>query len=93
MDTSESTPEWQFFNRIEELESLKPKAEDSFILAANALLLAFVALVKHHPKAARKLKDSVIAHLEETNLSRELLKELGHVLTIVCDEFEKDASG
>ena len=89
MDTDESTPEWDIFGRIEKLETLEPKAEDGFILAANALLLAFVALVKDRPKAARKLKDSFIAHLEETNLSRELLKELGHVFTIVCDEFEK----
>jgi hypothetical protein len=89
MDTNESMPEWDFFARIEELESLEPKVEDNFILAANALLFGFVALAGERPKAARKLKDLFIAHLEETNLSRELLKELSRILTIVCDGLEK----
>jgi len=89
MDTHEDTPEWGFFDRIEKLESLKPTVEDGRILALNALFVAFIALVKGHPKAARKLKDSFIAHLEETNLSPEILKELERALIIACDEFEK----
>jgi hypothetical protein len=89
MDTHESTPEWDIFERIEKLETLKPTAEEGRILAVEALGLAFMALVIGRPKAARKLKDLYIAHLETTNLSPELLKELGHALTTVCDSLEE----
>ena len=89
MDTHESTPEWDIFGRIEKLETLQPTAEDTRILAVNALFLAFIALVKDHPRAARKMKDEYVAHLETTNLNPELLKELGRFLTIICDSFEE----
>ncbi len=89
MDASESTPEYDIFKRIEELEALKPTAEDGRILAVDALILAFIALVRDHPRTARKLKDSYLAHLETSNLSPELLKELERFLIIVCDELEK----
>lgn len=89
MDTHESTREWDIFKRIERLETLKPTAEDSRILATDALFLAFIALVKDRPKGARKLKDFYIAHLETSKLSPELLKELKDILTSACDQFEK----
>ena len=88
METHESIPEWNIFERIEKLEALKPTAEDSLILAGHALLLGFIALVKDRPKTARKLKDSFITHLETTKLSPEILKEIERTLIIACDEFE-----
>lgn len=89
MDTHESTPEWDIFGRIEKLETLQPTAEEGRILAVEALGLAFMALVIGRPKAARKLKDTYVAHLETTNLSPELLKELGRALTTVCDSLKE----
>lgn len=88
MDTSGTAPEWAFFARIEKLEHLQVKAEDGFILAIHALVFAFAALIKDDPKAARKLKDLLVDHLETATLSPELLKELGRLLTSVCDQFE-----
>ena len=89
MDTHESTPEWDIFERIEKLETLQPTAEEGRILAVEALSLAFMALVIGRPKGARKVKDLYIDHLETTNLSPELVKELGRALTTVCDSLEK----
>lgn len=89
MDPNDSAPVWDFFERIERLESLRPTAEDSLLLGVYAYAMAFAALVKDNPNIARKLKDTFTAHLETTNLNPELIKVLEGALTVVCDQFEQ----
>lgn len=88
MDTDGNTPEFDIFGRIEKLETLQPTAEESRILAVEALSLAFVAFVGHNPKSARRTKDLYMEYLE-TKLSPELLKKLSHVFTDLCATFEQ----
>lgn len=91
MDSNDSAPAWNFFERIERLESLKPTTEDSLLLAIDALFMAFLALVRSNASFARSLKDDYVEHLEGSSLSPEVRKEVKRVLTLVCDQLDKQA--
>jgi hypothetical protein len=89
MDTSESTPEFDIFKRIEKLEALKPTAEDGRILGMYAVYISFIALALQRPGQARKLKDTVMADLKKLGLSAGVLERLEKDLVEICDEAEK----
>lgn len=89
MDTTESAPEWEFFERIERLEALKPTADDGRILGAYAVGLSFTALALQRPNAARKMKDGVLGELEKRGISPGVLKWLKAYFLETCDLLEQ----
>jgi hypothetical protein len=83
------TPEWEIFSRIEELEALKPTAEDAHILAVTSIGLAFAASASQDPARARIIKDEVVGILKMLGLSSGLLEWLERALLGICDLVEE----
>lgn len=82
-------PKWHIFERIEELEKLRPTVDDISKLAVITFMLFFRWLVMEKPSRARRLKDDLIAILAKNGLSTETLKSLQQFMLGVCERAEK----
>jgi hypothetical protein len=82
----------RLFERVDSFKAaLKPTetdARDAFILAFYGFSFSFVLEAVDHPSGARKLKDGIVAALQQTALSHERLKAITEVLTEFCDIVE-----
>ena len=92
----ENDEEWDFFSRIEGLESktwrldiLELTTEDAIKLSREALLVGYAAVAMHSPKRARRFKDNVMTDLKKKDLNPDLLDGVEEDLSSLADDIEK----
>ena len=90
--STERAPEWDFFERIEELEEAHDiqelELQDTKVLARWGFLFAFMLGVKGSSNP-RKSKDSWVAFLKRRYLTKETLYWLEEEMTHYCDLTEE----
>ncbi|GAI25273.1 unnamed protein product [marine sediment metagenome] len=91
-----NTEEWQFFERIEELEkiakglkSTETTALDGAIVGMIAFALAFFAFYESTPSSARAGKDELMLRLKKLPLSQQTVDGLEEMMLKMCDGLER----
>jgi len=88
--------EWQFFNRIEELENItngveatEATARENRAILLLTFWLAFAAVFNLVPHIARASKDDIMSMLKGRGLSQQLLDALDEIMLKQCEIFDK----
>lgn len=88
---NKDTPEFDFFQRLENIEARISKEftdEDIALLATYSLSIAFMSCCSQFPDIARKMKDRMLGKLKTFGLSKSLLDEVEENLNSICDIYD-----
>ena len=85
MDTSETTPEFDIFERIKEVELTLPEVK---VVAKFAFAVAFYNAASRFPNP-RLVKDEYLDSLSGLGLRKELVDSLGKMMVGICEVLEE----
>jgi hypothetical protein len=86
-------PEWNLFERLEELEKIVGQTggatlRETFVLASQAYFLTFTSWATRIPTEARRNKDLLISDLKRLDVNMEVVASIENTLTKICEMVE-----